>query len=275
MMRGLIYLALLLMWPVTSQAKSVDLPDIRPIETGSTDVFETLQRLAQADAELAERDYLAAKRGYESVLMHDPKLTSARAGLRRSLIALGDITQAAQLIDDPNSADALLIRILSGASETPLDDLKTGLKTHQDPRLWNAMGRLQDKTGDHATARQSYAMAGFYDQRVGLAENNIGHSFLLEQNLDAALEAFTRAVTADPADLRFDNNRRRTLVMLGQTKAALAGLGSNRAALFLNQAGDHARQNGETRLARFLYQKSLELTPRHHPETARKLDALQ
>ena len=89
------------------------------------------------------------------------------------------------------------------------------------------------------------------------------------------MRAFNKAVTADPIDLRFDNNRRKTLIKLGEIQTALAGLSSDRASVFLNQAGDQARTKNDLKFAQYLYRKSLELSPRHQPNIARKLEELQ
>jgi len=270
---GFICLALAL--PLSATAKNTNPPDIRTVETDSTDVFEVLQILVNANAALRARNYAAAKRSYESVLLHDPNLGAARAGLLRVLIATGDAERAALYIDDSFSADAVLIRVLTKTSENPLFDLQEALKTHQDARLWNALGRLQDDERDFATARQSYAMAEFSGQRAGLADNNIGQSHWLAGEYERALAAFEKAVIADPQDIRFDNNRRKTLVKFGHIQTAIAGLTAETASVFLAQAGDLATQDGETRLAKMLYQKSLNLAPRYNPQIAGRLEALE
>ncbi|WP_427453539.1 tetratricopeptide repeat protein [Litorimonas sp. WD9-15] len=256
-------------------AKSVDLPDIRAIERDSTDIFQVLQTLASAEAALRARDYLSAKKGYESVLLHDPDLGTARAGLRRTLIATGQAEEAARYIDDATSADAVLIRVLMGRSDHPTVELKTALETHQDARLWNALGHLQDDQGHFAAARQAYARANLLGQRAGLAENNTGQSHWVAGEFEQALTSFEQAVQADPRDTRFDNNRRRALVKLGRVEFAIVGLTSEEASVFLGQAGVQAEMEGEIRLAKLLYQKSLDLAPRHNPTIAERLEALE
>lgn len=270
-------ICLALVWPAASLAKSADLPDIRAIESDSTDVFQVLQTLASAETALRDRDYLSAKRGYESVLLYDPDLGTARAGLRRVLIATGQAEEAALYIDDATSTDAVLIRVLTERSDHPKAELRTALATHADAdaRLWNALGHLQDEEGSFASARQAYAMADLLGQRAGLAENNIGQSHWLAGEFELALASFEQAAQADPRDTRFDNNRRRALVKLGQIKTAIAGLTSEQASVFLGQAGDQAELEGEIRLARLLYRKSLNLAPRHNPTIAERLQALE
>jgi len=273
-----LYLTLMIgicFWPHASLAKPAVEVEIRSVETGSTDIFAIFETLSKAQSDLEQRDYISARRGFESVLMHDPDLQPARAGLRRTLIAFGDVREAAKFIDDPMSADAILIKILSQGSSAPIDELKNGLLAHSDPRLWNLLGRLQDNEGLHAQARQAYAMAGLAGQRPGLSENNIGQSFLLSRDTEKALNAFDRAVAADPQDIRFDNNRRGALIKLGRLQPALAGLNADRASVFLVQAGDQAVTQNDVKLAKYLYRKSLELSPRFNPDTARKLETLQ
>jgi len=187
----------------TAEAQDIPTGDIRPIEMQSTDVFEVLAQLRRAQSAFARRDYLSARRGFES------------------------------------------------------------------------LGQLQDKDRKFLLARQSYAMANLAGARPGLSENNIGQSHWLAGEHELALEAFTKATVLDPEDIQFDNNRRRALIRLGHTHDAIAGLDANRAGLFLAQAADKAVLENETKLAKFLYRKSLNIAPRHNPRIAEKLARLE
>lgn len=268
-------ICLCLALPLGAHAGSAPVPDIRAVETDSTDVFEVLTILRGAQTALEARDYGAARLGFESVLMHDPNLVSARAGLRRTLIALGDIRSARPLLTEEAEADSVIIRIRSGQVDAPQELLMTTLKRVPDPRLWTLLGQLQDAESDFLSARQSYRMAGLAGARPGLAENNIGQSHWVAGEHGLALASFENAVALDPLDIRFDNNRRRTLIWLGRTQDALSGLSAERAGVFLAQAADKAAAENETKLARFLYRKSLNIAPRHNPVTAEKLAHLQ
>ncbi len=255
-------------------AGTLSATDIREVQTDSTDVFEVLTILRDAEAALTARDYDSAQQGFERVLMHDSKLESARTGLRRTYIAQGKIDSARTLMTDPLSADGLIIRIRAGEIDNPITYLTSALKADPDARLWSLLGQLQDARGEFSSARQSYAMAGLAGARAGLAENNIGQSHWLAGEYELALSAFTKAVALAPRDTLFDNNRRRALVRLGQTHDAIAGLDAKRAGLFLAQAGDKAVSENEIKLAKLLYRKSLEISPRHNPVTAEKLAQL-
>lgn len=261
--------------PLMAQAKSSSPLEIRQVQTDSTDVFAVLSTLQHAKQDLSNRDYLKARQGFESVLTHDPKLTDARTGLRRTLIAIGDIKAARHFITDMNSVDGVIIRIRSGEETAPIELLKATLKKNPDPRLWTLLGQLQDSQKEHDLARQSYAMSSLAGARSGLAENNIGYSHWIAGEYELALTAFTKATAQDPYDTQFDNNRRRALIHLGQTQDAISGLDAMRAGLFLTQAADKAAAENEIKLARFLYRKSLEITPRHNPKTAEKLALLK
>lgn len=275
----LLTLCACLAWPLSVHAKSPEQSlaalDVREVQTDTTDVFAVLITLKQAETALSHRNYQAARQGFESVLMHDPNLAEARKGMRRTLIAIGDIKAARAFIEDTNSADSLIVRIRLGEISAPLDLLKASLKNKSDPRLWTLMGQIQDTQKDHALARQSYAMSGLSGARAGLAENNIGQSHWLAGEYELALQAFEKAVKEDPLDTQFDNNRRRALVHLGQTQIAIAGLEAARAGLFLTQAADKAASENEIKLAKLLYRKSLEITPRYNPRTAEKLARLE
>lgn len=270
---GLIFICLIS--PLMAQARTVPDAEIRQIQTDSTDVFEVLAMLKRAQSAFEKRNYGSARQGFESVLMFDPNLISARTGLRRTLIAIGDIEAAQHFMTDMNSPDSLIIRIRSGEVENPQDLLKTTLKSNPDPRLWTLLGQLHDRRREFPSARQSYAMAGLAGARVGLAENNIGQSHWLAGEFELARDAFSKAAALDPADIQFDNNRRRALIRLGQTQNAISGLKAERAGLFLAKAADKAVTDNEINLARFLYRKSLDIAPRHNPYTAEKLARLE
>lgn len=257
-----------------SFAKSVDTQNIRALETDSTDVFAVFEKLKFAETAFACREYTVAKKGFEDALMHDPNLRPARRGLRRTLIAMGDIETAAQWLDEEVSTDAIIIDILLGKVDNPKTRLKAELQINSEPRLWTLLGTLYDQTEDYSNARQAYAMADLTGARPGLAQNNIGQSHWLEGDLDLALKSFAAAVEAAPDDTLFDNNRRRVLIGLGNTHDAVQGLNAERAGLFLAKAGDQAVIDGEVRLAEFLYRKSLDLSPRHRPKVAEKLARL-
>ncbi len=274
-MRLFLPLLLCVLWSTSADAGDTPTDDIRPIQTDSTDVFEVLTNLRLAQSALTRREYGAARQGFESVLMHDPHLASAKSGLRQTLIATGNFGHAQHLIEDKNSPDGVIIRVRLGQIAEPETLIAATLKIKSDPRLWTLLGQLQDEGGEYLSARQSYAMAGLAGARRGLAENNIGHSHWLAGEYELALEAFTKASKLDPSDRQFDNNRRRALVQLGQTQEAIAGLDASRAGSFLAQAGDKAALDNEIKLAKILYRKSLNIAPRHNPLTAEKLARLE
>lgn len=260
---------------LTTLAHATVPTDIRTIQSDSTDVFQVLQILKEAERAHDNRAYEEARQAFENVLLHDPNLTRARDGLRQTLIALGDIEAAQNFMTETNPTDNVIIRIRLGTVENPDDLLKETLKTDPDPRLWTLLGQLQDMRADFSAARQSYAMAGLAGARPGLTENNIGQSHWLAGEYDLALTAFTNAVARDPLDIQFDNNRRRALIHLGQTQAAISGLNAERAELFLIQAADKAVTENEIKLARTLYKKSLDISPRYNPKTVEKLAQLE
>lgn len=266
---------LVILWSATAQARNALPNDIRQVHTDSTDVFEVLSRLQQAQNALSQRNFEDAINGFESVLFHDPNLDEARTGLRQSLIGVGDYKRALTYIDDAYPVESAIIRIQLGQVPDPDSLISKTLKTHSDPRLWNLRGKLQDKRGEFLSARQSYAMAGLAGARPGLPENNIGQSHWLAGEITKALSAFEKAVAADPYDRLFDNNRRRALIRLGRTQDAIAGLDARRAGHFLAQAGDKAKSENEIKLAKLLYRKSLDIAPRHNPVTAEKLARLK
>lgn len=273
MLRALLITSILI-WSAGAQARTAPSPDIRVVQTDSTDIFDVISKLQIAQSALKHRQYIEARRNFETVLMHDPGLEAAREGLRRTLIAMDDIETARLLISDPLSPDGVIIRIRAGEVTEPETLLTDTLRRHPDPRLWTLLGHIQDLKGKYASARQSYAMAELAGARPGLADNNIGQSHWLAGEFESALQAFTRATQKDSTDTQFDNNRRRALLHLGETHAAISGLDSTRAGLFLIKAGDRAALEGEDKLAKVLYGKALKIAPRHNPQVVAKLAKL-
>ena len=258
---GIILAAVALALPV----QAAELPEVRPVEIQDVDVFAVLQTLTRAEAAFAARDYASALRGYHLVHAHDPRQVDARRGLRRSYLARGD-WKTAKTYAETDIADNALIAALRDGDTEPLELALVTEKS--DPRLWTALGQLQDHVGDHMQARESYRKAADVGARAGLASNNIGQSFLLEGQPEIALRAFNAAVLQDPTDLRFDNNRRRTLLRLDRLEDAVADLSGERAATFLGEAGRQALSDGEPKLARHLLAAARRLSPRHDPALA-------
>jgi len=123
------------------------------------------------------------------------------------------------------------------------------------------LGQILDKEARFAEARQAYVMAGLSGQSAGLAENNLGQSFLAEGNLIKALEHFQKAVELNSHREKFDNNRRRVLLLQEEYSLALKNIQSDRATQILLDAGVIAMRKDDRKLATFLLSKAQMLSP--------------
>lgn len=265
----------------TSKSVKPNAVDIRPIENSSVDVFGVLSHIPKADKAFARGDYSLALQHYRYVYLHDPKQAHSAIGYADAALALGQTALAAQVykttnIDNPRAQSGLLlIGIITKTADNPEARLREQLKiTSSDARLWNMLGQVLDTNNRGAEARQAYAMAQLSGQRLGLAANNIGQSFLKEARLSEALSEFTRASLDAPQNRLFDNNRRLTLLLQKDYTQALTQLDKDRASQLLKDAGLIVAQQGETKLAIYFLEKSIALNPVYDDQAAQYLAQL-
>jgi Flp pilus assembly protein TadD len=118
-------------------------------------------------------------------------------------------------------------------------------------------------------------MAGMAGQRAGVTENNLGQSFLAEEQIETALTHFTRATLQAPSDHVFDNNRRLALLLQQEYVAAIRGLPADKASALLGDAGIIAARHGDKKLAIYLFEKAQALSPRYNAKLAAHIERTQ
>lgn len=266
-------LAILLLAPALLAAELAPraLPDAG---TGLDAPFAAMRLLGAADDARERQDWSAAAGHYRDVLALDPALDGARLGLVESLLALGRAGEADELLKPGEDRSARLrIDLALGRLAEPAAALEAGFAATNDPRLLNALGRWRDDRGEGEAARMAFMRADTH-QAPGLAQNNIGLSFLREGELERAQAAFDAAAgrTSDP---HVSRNRRLCALLRADYAAGLSGLSGADAAPLLREAGAGALARGETRLAALLLERASALSPRFDPRTQALLERLQ
>ncbi|WP_409432899.1 hypothetical protein ACJ3XI_11920 [Litorimonas sp. RW-G-Af-16] len=261
----IILLPIILMSVQPAKASEPEI-EVRAFEQSSTDVFDVLTQIMQADAAYAAGEYAAALESYRFVYFHDRGQERATLGYANSALATGQIALADSLFktlkSDAARTGQVLCAVMQGTTAHPEAALRLRLETAaDDSRVWNALGHVLDADGRGAQARQAYAMAGLAGQRAGLTENNLGQSFLMEGDWDTAQTHFTRAVLQAPGQARFDNNRRLTMMLKGNFAEAISGVAPDRASQLLGDAGIIAARKKELILAKTLFETAQSLSP--------------
>jgi lipopolysaccharide biosynthesis regulator YciM len=82
-------------------------------------------------------------------------------------------------------------------------------------RAYNAMGISNDKLGKPSQALHCFQLAIKLDPQVDSADNNLGYSYRLEDDLDAAISAFQKAIALNDQNKRYRNNLGLAYVMKG------------------------------------------------------------
>jgi len=285
---AMIYIAMsFIIAPQPAEAKSkprkikTSAIELRAIKDSSVDVFDVLAHIPKADTAFAQGNYALALQHYRYVYLHDPKQDHVAMGYADAALALGQTAIAKKIYKDfaitNNRAKSglLLTCVLEKTLKDPEVKLRAQLETaSDDARLWNMLGQILDANERGSEARQAYAMAQLAGQRAGLASNNIGQSFLKEQNLEAALREFTQASFDAPQNRLFDNNRRLTLLLQKDYIQALRQLDKSRASQLLKDAGLIVARQGETKLAKYFLEKSIWLNPVYDESAAQYLEQL-
>jgi len=272
---------------------------VRPVlkTTGSVELQDFNAATALADAQKLQRasDYIASYDAYHILLVRLKTATErpedeskiradALLGLADSALSLswrGEIYEArARTLytgiseaDDSsedykrNAENGLLLLDLSSLKQ---DEAETRLRlaledSADDPRLWNALGKLQDDNTNWLGALDAYveALAAAKEKDVSTAAvvNNMGMSLLMQGRKKEALSKFKQAHKANPDMPVYDNNLRLAQTLSGKTNTAVKGLTETRAAQIYNDAGVIAQAQGKPKKARRFYKKAIEKSP--------------
>ncbi|PHS74856.1 MAG: hypothetical protein COB56_08835 [Robiginitomaculum sp.] len=134
-----------------------------------------------------------------------------------------------------------------------------------DPRLWNALGKVRDGNANWLEALDAYihalAIAKQTNANTAAIVNNMGMSLLMQGRKKEALIKFKQAYKSNPEMPVYDNNVRLAQTLLGNTSSTLKGLSETRTAQIYNDAGVIAQAQGKLRKAKTLYKKAIEKSP--------------
>jgi len=176
-------------------------------------------------------------------------------------------------------AGLLLLDLADYTQEAAQQHLQQALQdSPDDPRLWNALGRLHDQSNDWLGALDAYvkalSAAKENGQSTASVHNNMGMSLLMQDRKAEALTKFKQAVKARPDMAVYDNNLRMARTLSGQTGIALKGLSDTKIAQIYNDAGVIAQAQGDHKQAAKLYKKAIEKNPLYFKLAEENLTAL-
>lgn len=268
---------------------------VRPVLMNSSPTpqldFDIETALADAQKLRRSSDYGASYDAYNALFMRiksqetAPKIRAdILLGLADSALSLGwraekYETRAFELYskiseDIDNSEDhksrtksgLLLLEIANLKPDAAEEQLRLALEgSPNDPRLWNALGKLHDNNMSWLKALDAYVqaltVAKQIDSSTAAVVNNMGMSLLMQGRKKEALAKFKQANKSNPDMPVYDNNLRLAQTLSGKTKAALKGLSEIRAAQIYNDAGVIAQAQGKPKKARKFYKKAIEQSP--------------
>lgn len=268
---------------------------VRPVLTNSSPApqqgFDVEIALAEAQKLRLSSDYGASYDAYSVLFTHirsqqveDEIRTDILLGLADSALSLSwragtYETRARELYNivakDEDSSKNHKTRAMSGTLLLDLASLKPNEAKEQlrlaleaspdDPRLWNALGKLHDSGANWLDALDAYVQALTVAKQTGSSTaavvNNMGMSLLMQGRKKESLAKFKQAYKANPDMPVYDNNLRLAQTLSGKTKAALKGLSDIRAAQIYNDAGVIAQAQGKPSQARKFYKKAIQKSP--------------
>lgn len=266
--------------------------DVRPVtqstETVKTAKFVASKALARAAKLQKSSDHMASYDAYSVALLrmagdHEAR-TQAMMGLADSALSLswrGEAYQSrahriyTEITVDTGNTQEQIHRAKSSLLLLGLTDFTPGAaKKHlrnalqgspNDPRLWNALGKVHDGNEQWLDALDAYVKALAVAKKNGTGTaavvNNMGMSLLMQGRKKEALAKFKQARKANPDMPVYDNNLKLAQTLSGKTDKALKGLSDSRAAQIYNDAGVIAEASGKPQKAASLYKKAIKKSP--------------
>ena len=249
----------------------------------------------------ASADFIGSYEAYKVLLL---RMDMGHTGRNQALLGLADSALALAWRDDKYAAQArkvyqkistgsaltqpqkhqvesglLLLDLVDYTPEAAERHLEQTLQdSPDDPRLWNALGRLHDQNSDWLDALDAYikalSVAKKNGQSVASVHNNMGMSLLMQGRKREALTKFEQAVKAKPDMTIYDNNLRLAQTLSGQTTIALKGLSDTKIAQVYNDAGVIAQAQGDHKKAIALYREAIEKSPLYFKLAEENLAAL-
>lgn len=271
-------------------------------ETVERPKFDAEKALANAEKLQKSSDYKASYEAYSTMLLSMDadyeNRTQAMLGLADSALSLswrGEKYQSRarkiyeQVVASEYNTQEQIGRAQSGLLLLDLPDftpdaatkrLHSSLQTNpDDPRLWNALGKIYDGQEQWLDSLDAYVKALAAAKKTSTSTaavvNNMGMSLLIQNRKKEALSKFAQASKANPDMPVYDNNLRLTQILTGQTDKAVKGLSEIRAAQIYNDAGVIAEAQGNPYEAAALYRKAVETSPVYFELAEKNLAGLE
>jgi len=266
--------------------------EVRPVtqisERAKPQKIDINAQLAKAESLQVTADFIGSYGAYKTLLYRmdadHAKYKQVLLGLADSALALSwrdakyagqarqiynrfsDDDEASQPQKHYAEAGLLLLDLSDCPQETAEQHLRLALENNpDDPRLWNALGRLHDQNSDWLNALDAYikalSVAQSNGQNPAAAFNNMGMSLLMQSRIKGARAKFKQALKAKPDMAVYANNLRLAQILSGQTNIALKGLEDTKIAQIYNDAGVIAQAQGDHAKAARLYKKAIDKSP--------------
>ncbi len=262
-------------------------PDIQPVEQALHSEIDVAALMAEGEVAYELENYTECRTAFKTIVLRDDANWPARIGLGNCALALGDTDLAFQSFDGDLPEDAIpdtlravdvgraLTEVMSRTSEDPFQVLE-GVIEHadDDPRLWNALGRLYDEKEQWLSALDCYVSALATGRASSSVINNMGMSLMRQGRFKEAKIKFAQAIELKPDSRLYDNNRRMTLFLAGDLVRGLKDLPDARAANLLNDAGFIAMQQDRTALAKLLFEEAIKTSPTYLAKAEENLERL-
>ena len=266
-------------------AETVPQFEVRPTSRKSANLLAIEDPITLAVEARVNGEYALAYKHFYAAWLATPESEDVAIGLADMAIRIGKIETAYEVTSQlklnletakPASiASQILAETAVGKSSNPESRLKTALKrAPNDSRLWNALGRHYDASGEPRRAQESFKRALATGGSSASVMNNLGMSLLMQGKKKAALIQLTKAAAADSEVELYDNNRRLTLALMGDYDSATRGLKGHRAADLLNDAGFIAKTRENYTAASTLFKAAIKQSEVYHPRAHANLKAV-
>ena len=281
---------------------------VRPVLSNSSPVeqqdFDIVTALDDAQELQRSSDYAASYDAYSVLLEHISSEKTTREMRANILLGFADsalsltwhgeeyevrarkiYTAISENIDSSEehvrraNSGMLLLELASLKPNEAEEHLRLALEgSPNDPRLWNALGKIHDGSENWLDALDAYVEALAVAKQAGTSTaavvNNMGMSLLMQGRKKEALSKFKQANKSNPDMPIYDNNLRLAQTLSGNTNAAVKDLSETRAAQIYNDAGVIAQAQGKSKKARSFYKKAIEKSPTYFELAEKNLAGL-
>lgn len=249
---------------------------MEPVSPGIVSAAEqALEQGRPADAKLL----------LERVLLAEPNNLRARLAMAETQLATGQLDAAAQAFDPLTQYPEYAARARQGrgislllmAQERPaLYLLEQAVE--EDPslwRAWNAIGTLNDRTGNWDAAKLAYDHALEIRPDSPMLYNNRGFSHLLRRDHVSAIADFDAALRLDPKMEAARENLRLAFAWAGDYDQALVGVGRKDIGRAFNNIGFVALLRGDLPAAESYLLRSMAVDPKFNRVANKNLEYLK